>query len=90
MLSCPCKPCPTLSLPVSLGFFDDILIPPESLQQPAKLYPPNIKVGPVLRPLEDGPHSVVWPGSWGLKLPASAHRQLCLGSGSTDLPVLPP
>lgn len=26
-------------LPVSLGFFDDILIPPESLQQPAKLYP---------------------------------------------------
>lgn len=24
---------------VSLGFFDDIVIPPESLQQPAKLYP---------------------------------------------------
>ncbi len=24
---------------VSLGFFDDIIIPPESLQQPAKLYP---------------------------------------------------
>lgn len=22
-----------------MGFFDDILIPPESLQQPAKLYP---------------------------------------------------
>lgn len=42
-------PCPMLSLssfvPVSLGFFDDILIPPESLQQPAKLYPPKVKVG---------------------------------------------
>lgn len=24
---------------VSIGFFDDIVIPPESLQQPAKLYP---------------------------------------------------
>lgn len=32
-------------VPVSLGFFDDILIPPESLQQPAKLYPPKVKVG---------------------------------------------
>lgn len=33
-------PVPSCSfLPVSLGFFDDILIPPESLQQPAKLYP---------------------------------------------------
>nr|XP_040133390.1 DNA-directed RNA polymerase III subunit RPC8 isoform X3 [Ictidomys tridecemlineatus] len=31
---------------VSLGFFDDILIPPESLQQPAKLYPSK---GPALR-----------------------------------------
>nr|XP_008526268.1 PREDICTED: DNA-directed RNA polymerase III subunit RPC8 [Equus przewalskii] len=26
----------SLFFPVSLGFFDDILIPPESLQQPAK------------------------------------------------------
>lgn len=35
----------SLFFPVSLGFFDDILIPPESLQQPAKLYPHTVKVG---------------------------------------------
>lgn len=34
-----CLPRSPWALPVSLGFFDDILIPPESLQQPAKLYP---------------------------------------------------
>lgn len=28
-----------VSFTVTMGFFDDILIPPESLQQPAKLYP---------------------------------------------------
>lgn len=28
-----------LCVSVTMGFFDDILIPPESLQQPAKLYP---------------------------------------------------
>ncbi len=29
----------TFLFAVTMGFFDDILIPPESLQQPAKLYP---------------------------------------------------
>ncbi|KAH0505474.1 DNA-directed RNA polymerase III subunit RPC8 [Microtus ochrogaster] len=33
------KGCSPEGVHVSLGFFDDILIPPESLQQPAKLYP---------------------------------------------------
>lgn len=41
-------------LPVSLGFFDDILIPPESLQQPAKLYPLKYSLGQV-----DSPTTVV-------------------------------
>lgn len=38
---CPNFACINLDIlsPVSLGFFDDILIPPEALQQPAKLYP---------------------------------------------------
>lgn len=31
-----------LCVTVTMGFFDDILIPPESLQQPAKLYPFHI------------------------------------------------
>ncbi|XP_042103727.1 DNA-directed RNA polymerase III subunit RPC8 isoform X2 [Ovis aries] len=35
------KGCSPEGVHVSLGFFDDILIPPESLQQPAKLYPPR-------------------------------------------------
>lgn len=37
---------PNLCFSVTMGFFDDILIPPESLQQPAKLYPdfPNEEV----------------------------------------------
>ncbi|PIO31602.1 hypothetical protein AB205_0102750, partial [Aquarana catesbeiana] len=33
------KGCSPEGVHVSLGFFDDIVIPPESLQQPAKLYP---------------------------------------------------
>ncbi|KAI4901239.1 hypothetical protein NFI96_017760 [Prochilodus magdalenae] len=33
------KYCSQEGVYVTLGFFDDILIPPESLQQPAKLYP---------------------------------------------------
>lgn len=48
-------------LPVSLGFFDDILIPPESLQQPAKLYPPRVRAR---TPPQKGPHSSGW--LWGL------------------------
>nr|XP_040133383.1 DNA-directed RNA polymerase III subunit RPC8 isoform X1 [Ictidomys tridecemlineatus] len=40
------KGCSPEGVHVSLGFFDDILIPPESLQQPAKLYPSK---GPALR-----------------------------------------
>lgn len=48
-------------LPVSLGFFDDILIPPESLQQPAKLYPPRLRAR---ASPQEGSHSSGWP--WGL------------------------
>lgn len=50
-------------LPVSLGFFDDILIPPESLQQPAKLYPPKVRVGHggARASPKEGPHSSRWP-----------------------------
>ncbi|XP_061306709.1 DNA-directed RNA polymerase III subunit RPC8 isoform X1 [Pezoporus occidentalis] len=33
------KSCSQDGVHVSVGFFDDIVIPPESLQQPAKLYP---------------------------------------------------
>ncbi|KAG7216257.1 hypothetical protein INR49_029109 [Caranx melampygus] len=33
------KYCSQEGVHVTMGFFDDILIPPESLQQPAKLYP---------------------------------------------------
>lgn len=57
-----------MCLPVSLGFFDDILIPPESLQQPAKLYPPKVRVGH--RGALGGPQA--GPGSGGLMPLASA------------------
>nr|XP_054101292.1 DNA-directed RNA polymerase III subunit RPC8 isoform X1 [Callithrix jacchus] len=45
------KGCSPEGVHVSLDFFDDILIPPESLQQPAKLYPPKVKMV-CHRPLE--------------------------------------
>lgn len=62
--NCPLEPLShavtSLFFPVSLGFFDDILIPPESLQQPAKLYPPKLKwVTEELRPLQ---RMVLTPG----------------------------
>lgn len=62
--NCPLEPLShavtLLFFPVSLGFFDDILIPPESLQQPAKLYPPELKwVTEELRPLQ---RMVLTPG----------------------------
>lgn len=69
-------------LPVSLGFFDDILIPPESLQQPAKLYPTRVRA-------RAPPWKV--PGSCDLMLPASVHpcslHLIC--PRSTALPVRP-
>lgn len=76
---------------VSLGFFDDILIPPESLQQPAKLYPPKVKVshrGAWGSP-RDSPHSSGWP--WARRPDAAGlcpPSSLRLCSRSTDLPVL--
>lgn len=49
----PCLMPSSPFLTVSLGFFEDILIPPESLQQPAKLYPSKVKwVIEKLRPLQ--------------------------------------
>uniref|UniRef100_A0A7N4PKS4 DNA-directed RNA polymerase subunit n=1 Tax=Sarcophilus harrisii TaxID=9305 RepID=A0A7N4PKS4_SARHA len=69
------KGCSPDGVHVSLGFFDDILIPPESLQQPAKLYPSCILLGPLWR----GAGAVIGAGGGG-----STATRFCqlLGAGS--------